>query len=483
MLAGYPSNDVNDIPIAMPTLPVGTVPPEEVEQQLLEYFQDACESDEPLFASQVQELLVSASGPLPWHETEDGTLLHQAVMAEGCEPQELFAIVSMLLQAGAPPLVKDGDGDTALGAVVSLAEANEDKGEDMNNDTPEKQANMAALRALLSSPLVPVDRSDCSLVCSWLRRLMPRGPSREQVLQCLSARVGEAEVRKMWSSEGLLEYLEGCAYEKKCGVKADHVAQFLERGASPSHAQNGATSLLLVVLNPYCHYTEVDKVFRLMMAVDPAVATTRDAFKLAPFQWASDHENIALQHGLKRTNPAALLALVPVILATLPAEIDIADTAVTCLKVKPNGASIGAPKSKSGSPDLPPLRFIEGDRVVCCVQIPGGNLEWEEGGIVGLWYREDSWPPEFPGAPYEVLLDLGYKVYALADHDHLVRREVATSAKYKYVTTDVKTTQNRQGKSGAASRFQRRQREDGKWEMLDTVSGRTRLIMDSDSDD
>ena len=40
--------------------------------------------------------------------------------------------------------------------------------------------------------------------------------------------------------------------------------------------------------------------------------------------------------------------------------------------------------------------------------------------------EEKCWPESFPGAPYEVRLDIGQLVYALCDHDVMIRREART---------------------------------------------------------
>lgn len=37
--------------------------------------------------------------------------------------------------------------------------------------------------------------------------------------------------------------------------------------------------------------------------------------------------------------------------------------------------------------------------------------------------EEQSWPAQFSGAPYEVKLDIGHHVFALADSEVLIRRE------------------------------------------------------------
>ena len=71
------------------------------------------------------------------------------------------------------------------------------------------------------------------------------------------------------------------------------------------------------------------------------------------------------------------------------------------------------------------MRFLVGDAVVCRVQIPGGQYAWEEGIVLNEWYREDCWPDSHPGAPYEVKLLIGLSVFALVDHDRIIRRPKA----------------------------------------------------------
>jgi len=190
---------------------------------------------------------------------------------------------------------------------------------------------------------------------------------------------------------------------------------------------------------------------------------------MTPFNWASDYENISLQHSVS-PNPAVLLALVPAIFTVCP---DLADgSGACCLKVKKSGASTGQIVNA-------PLRFLEGDRVLCRVEAPGNLTTWEEGVVVGLWYREKDWPSQFPGAPYEVKLDIGSHVYALVDHSGLIQREARENLKavgsggYGNGTANAKP----QG------RFQKRQREDGSWELLDTKSGKARACSPPDSDE
>ncbi|CAL1165090.1 unnamed protein product [Cladocopium goreaui] len=128
-----------------------------------------------------------------------------------------------------------------------------------------------------------------------------------------------------------------------------------------------------------------------------------------------------------------------------------------------------------------PLRFLEGDRVLCRVEAPGNLTTWEEGVVVGLWYKEKDWPPQFQGAPYEVKLDIGSHVYALVDHSGLIQRE----AREKPATLGASGYGNGNGNANAKpqGRFQKRQREDGSWELLDTKSGKARACSPPDSDE
>jgi len=296
-----------------------------------------------------------------------------------------------------------------------------------------------------------------------------------------------------------LAYLEDRAYEQRAGVEAAKVQDFLSKGARPGHKQNGATALQLVVLNPYSSFEELNKVFMMMVSAAPEVAAIQDGFKLTPFMWASDYTNIAQQHGLSRPNPGVLLALVSALMAVLPPEVDAGEY---CAKVAPDGQCpmtrpVGAPAT----------RFMEGDRVVCRVQAPGGETAWEEGVVVGMWYREGCWPDAHPGAAYEIRLDIGLQVFAIADNDRLVRREEASGK--KSAAPSAPAAAAAAGRSSAAAqaevaageaggrggtgdaaaakpggqRFQRRRREDGKWELLDTVSGKGRPCSPPDSDE
>lgn len=135
-----------------------------------------------------------------------------------------------------------------------------------------------------------------------------------------------------------------------------------------------------------------------------------------------------------------------------------------CLKVSATGITGEARPETS-------LRFLEGDRVRCRVEAPGGTTAWEEGTIVALWYRDKCWPGSFPGAPYEIKLDIGQLVYALSDNDVMIRSEAQKAPSAGLPT------------KASGGRFCKRQREDGSWELLDTKSGKSRACSPPDSDE
>mmetsp|Transcript_74743 Transcript_74743/g.173107 ORF Transcript_74743/g.173107 Transcript_74743/m.173107 type:complete len:450 (+) Transcript_74743:96-1445(+) len=434
------------------------------ELELLQYLEVCYMTDAPLNPSVVRELLGRAApGGCMWSlRSEDGLpLLHLAVMNEATAPEQLGIVVSELLDHGAPPDAVDDDGDTALEAVLQLAA--EAEGDEAGASENAKQANLASVRALLRCSALNVGKAQTLAVCSWLRQHVEEH-ERHEVLCDLEDRVGKEQVAQAWSSEELLAYLENQGYKEKRGVEARRVREFLDCGAAPSHTQNGATALLLVVLNPYSRYAELVEVFDMMIRAEPSVVAARDGFKLTPLKWAADYVNLAQQHGLRHPNPAALLALLPGLLALVPAEVDAGET---CLKVARDGRCLSSPPQSA-----PSTRFLEGHRVLCRVEAPGGTHEWEEGVVIGLWYREGCWPAEHPGAPYEVRLDIGVHVFALADNDRIIRAEGAGPPGKAPV-----------GQKLGGSRFQKRQRPDGKWEVVDTVSGKARPSSPPDSDD
>ena len=70
----------------------------------------------------------------------------------------------------------------------------------------------------------------------------------------------------------------------------------------------------------------------------------------------------------------------------------------------------------SQSPLPPPLRFDIGQRVECYI-----DEGWQEGFVVGLYYREFEWPQNLV-VPYQVLLrDHDRLIYAPIDEDHTIR--------------------------------------------------------------
>ena len=64
--------------------------------------------------------------------------------------------------------------------------------------------------------------------------------------------------------------------------------------------------------------------------------------------------------------------------------------------------------------------------------------------------QERGWPAQFPGAPYEVKLDIGSQVFALVDHSGLIQREARDT---------LRATGGYAVPKGG--RFQKRQKADG----------------------
>lgn len=277
-----------------------------------------------------------------------------------------------------------------------------------------------------------------------------------------------------------MNYLERRAYDEKAEVEVQVLKNFIQRGAYlSSFTPDGASAMLLVVLNPYSSYEGLQQVYRLLLETDPALAVTRDVFKLTPLQRAVDYESICKQHRMRQINPAVLLALMPALVNLLPADMDAGQA---CFKVSPQGASQSVPWPSAASPPVP--RFLEGDRVLCRVEAPGGERCWEEGVVVGLWYREGCWPKSHPGAPYEVLLDIGIRVFALVDSDQIIQSEVRSKPSQDGSQPARPASAARGGQPARPGvRFQRRLRPDGEWELLDTVSGKARPCSPPDSEE
>lgn len=442
-----------------------------VIEQLTEYLQDAYIQDTPLEFETINDFLRDAkSGGIDWSHSEhsensDGGMpaLHYACLNEATEPQQLFFVISALLMHGADPKAKDSDNETALEAILSLSQ-----------EEPEEEAlkaHMASMRALINCPNQPLGKDEIAGICGWLRQHYSEDVQK-QVLGDLEKRLGKEKVTAAWTSEMFLKYCEQCAYDAKTSLKSHIVGQYLEMGADVCGRKNGASALLLMILNPYTGFEEMSRICPMVIQKDPQVVCQRDGFKMTPFNWASDYENVSLQHSVKPPNPAVLLALAPAIFTICP---DLAEgSGACCLKVKKTGASTGQIVNA-------PLRFLEGDRVLCRVEAPGNLTTWEEGVVVGLWYKEKDWPPQFQGAPYEVKLDIGSHVYALVDHSGLIQRE----AREKRATLGASGYGNGNGNANAKpqGRFQKRQREDGSWELLDTKSGKARACSPPDSDE
>lgn len=442
-----------------------------IEEQLLEYFKSSLNSESRLSDIFVQQLIAAACPrslrlDIRTDDEDEWPLLHLVVMNEATPAPDLENIVARLILHGAAPEAADRDGDSSLSALLSLANEHQE-----DNDKIEEAvlaAQLGVIVALLQSETLTVGKKDVKEVCGWLRNFASgKDEERQRVLDALSKKAGDDEVTIMWSSEELLAYLDTEAYDNKHTIEAHRVQEYLRRGALPRHSQNGATTLLMIVLNPYNDWEELLQVFGAVLEKDPDCAAVADGFKLLPVQWAADYRNVASQHELTRPNPASLLALLPKIVEKLPATVDAGEV---CLKTFPAGARRAA-ECKISRPEL---RFKEGDRVMCRIQIPGGMCEWEEGVIVDIWYREECWPDNHPGAPYEVKLDIGSHVFALVDHDRIIRNTIDKQSKRNLGDSS---------KRPRAGRFQKRQKDDGSWELFDTKTGKGKPISPPDSDD
>mmetsp|Transcript_78566 Transcript_78566/g.163229 ORF Transcript_78566/g.163229 Transcript_78566/m.163229 type:complete len:502 (+) Transcript_78566:115-1620(+) len=486
--AGYPTTNAKAAPPLAPH-PVSPSQASTAEIELMNYLQDRFTLDEPLNVMRVQELLCAAGGNITWSaHNEDGLpCLHLACMNEATEPEELKDVIRLLAQSGADLNAEDEDGDTALAAVMSLTEDadQQNEGEEDEDLQATKQIHLAAVEAILGCSQLILTLDKVKDVCQWLRRHIDAA-DREPVLEVLRTRFDENLVDRVWTSEEMLAYLEKKAYTQRKPLDSSIVKAYLERGAYPSQSQNGASALLLVVLNPYSPLAELEHIFHDMLSVDPSVAAMLDGFKLGPLQWASDYRSVAQQHGLARPNPANLLALLPAICKLCPPEVDAGEA---CYKVFEDGTCASVPPKNA-----PEVRFMEGQRVFCRVEAPGGQTAWEEGIIVGMWYREGCWPETHPGAPYEIRLMLGLRVFALVDDDRIVRSTkvsekgtgAAAAAGAVPAGSDAAAAEAGTTPSTAAApgpRFQKRERPDGKWELFDTKSGKARPCSPPDSDD
>lgn len=433
-----------------------------VEMQLFNYLNSSLSPDAMLSETIIQQLLSQAgSRPLNLNVKPNGErmLMLQSVVLNTATPAPTQQnIVAKLIQLGASPDAEDDDGDTALAVLLALAKEYMEDEEDLSESI--LTAQLGTIEVLLNCKNRKVIKDEVKQVCSWLRNFAPKkGNLQQRVLDTLIKRFGHSEVSSMWNSEQLLEYLDSKAYDAKRSVEAVQVLDFLEKGASPRHSQNGATALALVILNPHNRYEELVPVFRAMLKKDPYCVTLKDGFKLLPLQWAADYRNVSSQHNLPRPNPASFLALLPSIVENTPADVDAGEVCMNTQAIDMTCAQVNTMPHKQ-------LRFTVGDVVLCRVQVPGGKCVWEEGFVIGLWYREDCWPDSHPGAPYEVKLLIGLCVFALVDHDRIIRRPK--------VKQDVPSAQRGNGMKGA--RFQRRQKDDGSWELLDTVSGKCKPL-------
>ena len=73
--------------------------------------------------------------------------------------------------------------------------------------------------------------------------------------------------------------------------------------------------------------------------------------------------------------------------------------------------------------DMPELRFGIGQRVLCRTG-PDAENDWSPGTIILQWYHNASWP-EGSFAPYKIRLDDDREIFAPADIDQVIKRELS----------------------------------------------------------
>jgi len=472
--------------------------PVEQDQILLRYLQEGFETDLPITLTQLRKCLARGGPPSVAATSEEGyTPLHFFAMVGSQNPSEASACVQALLDFGADIKSKDADGDTALDAVLSVAEEESDdereeeaKGEGSKDD-PEAQeerkhadeVRSAVIRALLTYPAgADLLQEDSRLrkLCSWARRHAKGRVGQELVAQ-LRLLVGDQAVSQLWASEELLDHLGDCCYVDECDVDIKLVKKLLDAGAKPSHRLNGkATALHLIALNPHLKYKVANAVVRLLMEAEPEVVEVQDGFGMTPLNWAEDYISIAKQHKQKKPNPAALIAISEHVSA--PTDGGLAGIKVS--QMRPEGfIPKSDPLAANAAPGRPALRFMEGDRVEVKVADPGNRgFTWEEGVVVTLRSIEAWWPHSHPGVPYEVLLDIGTRILVIVDRDAVIRCE-GSGREMKSKPAGWNSNPGAKAKAKAKPRFEKRRRDDGQWELVDTTTGKVRPIAPPDSDD
>ncbi|CAJ1944357.1 unnamed protein product [Cylindrotheca closterium] len=72
--------------------------------------------------------------------------------------------------------------------------------------------------------------------------------------------------------------------------------------------------------------------------------------------------------------------------------------------------------------DMPALRFDIGQKVLCRTG-PDAEKDWSPGTIILQWYHNASWP-EGSYAPYKIRLDDDREIFAPADIDQVIKKEL-----------------------------------------------------------
>jgi len=382
------------------------------------------------------------------------TLLHIVSELGDGHPRHLIrTVIHRSVDAGANLDAADGYGETPLTTVLCMLE--EDEPEEEDGSSPPDADLLAALVCYLELDQQHVRDEVATRVQHQVDRISDQSSELwvvgEAIRKLLEKQVPKARLAELREGDKLVSYLN-TFYDTFKGADPKVVSDLLDAGADPAVVQpaSGYNALHIVALNAYGGYDEVCQVLEMMLRRNPEAAKAISKTKFTVFSLAADYRDTASQFKCK-PNAAAMLAL-----GELLPQYDV-EAGLACLAVD---AANRAPALK----DHRNCRFMDGDRVKCLVQAPGGNA-WEEGVVVSCGYREEYWPQGHPGAAYEVKLDIGGNVFVLSDTNKLIQTE----------------HEKTRDKTAKGKRFTK-QLAEGRWELLDTVTGKGRPCSPPDSD-
>eukprot|EP00931_Biecheleriopsis_adriatica_P087857 TRINITY_DN6226_c0_g1_i1.p1 TRINITY_DN6226_c0_g1~~TRINITY_DN6226_c0_g1_i1.p1 ORF type:complete len:582 (-),score=93.21 TRINITY_DN6226_c0_g1_i1:53-1798(-) len=371
-------------------------------------------------------------------------------LAEMEDPETVHSLIGKLVNAKADLTAGDRFGETPFSTVLCLLEDDEKNQDDDDDDEGLSKEDTGFLQALVSylEHKAPINDSVAARLVHQMDRPYSSDlqPLRDRVLERLKTRVPEKRIEELRQGNELIRYM--CQFfETQEGFDPKIVKKHLDAGADPGVEQHHSRSnaLHFVALNAYGTYDDVFSVLSMLLERNSAAANKKDSTGFTAFGLAADYRDTASQFRCE-PNPCAMLAL-----GELLAQYDLDIVCQTIDKTN-RIASLAAPAGRK-------LRFAEGDRVKCLVRAPG-QVAWEEGTVIGLWYRENSWPASHPGAPYEVKLDIGQCVFALADSPKIVKGESERTGGCARPTK-------------GAKRFIKQLRGET-WELLDTQTGKVR---------